>query len=56
MRREAVNRDCVFCKIINGEIPGARVYEDDQCLAIPDLHPQAPVHLLELPKQQFASM
>jgi histidine triad (HIT) family protein len=46
---------CLFCKIIAGEIPAKRVYEDEQCLAFPDIHPQAPVHLLVIPKQHLPS-
>lgn len=43
--------DCIFCKIIKGEIPGTPVYQDDDCIVIPDIHPQAPVHLLVIPKK-----
>ncbi len=42
--------DCVFCKIIGGEIPSNKVYEDDKILAFYDLEPQAPVHVLIVPK------
>ncbi len=42
--------DCIFCKIANGEIPSSKVYEDDKILAFKDLDPQAPVHLLIIPK------
>lgn len=42
--------DCIFCKIINGEIPSNTVYEDDKILAFHDLEPQAPVHVLVIPK------
>ncbi len=42
--------NCVFCKIINGEIPSCRVYEDDKCIAIRDINPQAPVHVLVMPR------
>ena len=47
--------DCLFCKIVAGAIPAERVYEDEWCLAFPDIHPQAPVHLLVIPKQHLAS-
>lgn len=47
--------DCIFCKIVRGEIPAKRVYEDDQVLAFYDLEPQAPVHVLLIPKQHLAS-
>ena len=45
--------DCIFCKIANGEIPSNKVYEDDQILAFKDLNPQAPVHVLVIPKQHI---
>lgn len=47
--------DCVFCKIINGEIPSKKVYEDGRILAFYDLEPQAPVHVLFIPKEHIAS-
>ncbi|MEO7029815.1 MAG: histidine triad nucleotide-binding protein [Acidobacteriaceae bacterium] len=50
------NPDCIFCKIAAGTIPVKRVYEDDQVLAFPDAHPQAPVHLLVIPKLHLASL
>ena len=43
--------DCVFCKIVSGEIPSPRVYEDDKVIAINDLSPIAPVHVLIIPKK-----
>ena len=45
--------DCVFCKIIDGEIPSTKVYEDDRIIAIRDLNPQAPVHVLFIPKEHI---
>lgn len=48
--------DCLFCKIIAGEIPGQTVYEDAEILAIRDIAPQAPVHVLVMPKEHIASM
>lgn len=48
--------DCLFCKIASGAIPVTRLYEDEQVLAFPDIHPQAPVHILVIPKQHFASL
>lgn len=45
--------DCVFCKIINNEIPSKRVYEDDRIIAINDLNPMAPVHVLFIPKEHI---
>ncbi len=47
---------CVFCEIIAGNIPSTKVYEDEQCLAFKDLNPQAPVHVLVVPKVHVASM
>ena len=47
--------DCIFCKIVNGEIPSAKVYEDDTVVAFNDLSPQAPVHVLIIPKEHIAS-
>ena len=42
--------DCIFCKIIAGEIPSTKVYEDDSILAFRDIAPQAPTHILVVPK------
>lgn len=47
--------DCLFCKIVAGEIPSKKVYEDDQCLAFYDIDPQAPTHFLVIPKTHIAS-
>lgn len=47
--------DCIFCKIANGTIPSTKVYEDDLMLAFRDLDPQAPVHVLMIPKAHIAS-
>ena len=47
--------DCLFCKIAAGEIPSTKVYEDDICLAFNDIEPQAPVHILIIPKVHSAS-
>ncbi len=48
--------DCLFCRIIAGEIPADIIYEDDACLAFRDLNPQAPVHVLIIPRQHIASL
>ncbi|MEA4923702.1 MAG: histidine triad nucleotide-binding protein [Syntrophomonadaceae bacterium] len=48
--------DCLFCKIVNKEIPAQIVYEDDKILAIKDINPSAPVHLLIIPKIHLASL
>ena len=47
--------DCLFCKMVAGEIPVNKVYEDDRCLAFYDINPQAPVHFLAIPKQHITS-
>jgi histidine triad (HIT) family protein len=48
--------DCLFCKIINREIPASIVYEDDRVLAFNDINPQAPTHVLVVPKRHVASL
>lgn len=48
--------DCLFCKIIEGSIPSAKVYEDDKMLAFKDINPQAPVHVLLIPKAHIPSV
>lgn len=47
--------DCLFCKIIKGEIPSTKVYEDDKIFAFKDINPQAKVHILVIPKLHIAS-
>ena len=47
--------DCIFCKIIAGSIPSNKVYEDEQILAFHDINPQAPVHVIVIPKQHIQS-
>lgn len=48
--------DCLFCKIANGEIPASRVFEDDVCIAFNDISPQAPTHILIIPRQHIDSL
>ncbi|MBN1595861.1 histidine triad nucleotide-binding protein [candidate division FCPU426 bacterium] len=48
--------DCLFCRIVNGEIPTKKVHEDERYLAFEDIHPQAPVHVLIVPKEHIASV
>ena len=48
--------DCLFCKIIAGEIPSSKVYEDDVCFAFNDIAPQAPTHFLVIPKEHIRSV
>lgn len=45
--------DCLFCKLISGEIPTNKVYEDDICFAFDDIEPEAPVHTLLVPKKHY---
>ena len=47
--------DCLFCRIISGEIPSQRVYEDDYVIAFRDISPQAPTHILVVPKEHIKS-
>ncbi len=48
--------NCLFCKIIAGEIPSTKVYEDDKCLAFRDIAPMAPTHILVIPKQHIGGV
>lgn len=48
--------DCIFCKIVNRQIPSRIVYEDDSILAFHDIDPKAPVHVLVIPKQHISSI
>ncbi len=49
-------KDCIFCKIANKEIPSNIVYEDDKVIAFKDLNPQAPIHILVIPKEHIESL
>jgi len=48
--------DCIFCRIIKGEIPSKKIYEDDEMLAFHDITPMAPVHFLLIPKKHIKSL
>lgn len=48
--------DCIFCKIINKEIPASIVFEDEKMIAFNDINPQAPIHILLIPREHFASL
>jgi len=48
--------NCIFCKIVAGQIPAKKVYEDDEIVAFHDIHPWAPVHILMIPKRHVESM
>lgn len=50
-----MKNDCLFCAIIDGEIPSTKVYEDELCLAFRDINPLAPTHILILPKTHIPS-
>jgi histidine triad (HIT) family protein len=52
----ATTPDCLFCKIASGMIPVKRVYENEAVLAFPDINPQAPLHLLIIPKRHITSI
>ena len=45
--------DCLFCKIVKGEVPSTKVYEDEEILAFKDINPMAPVHILVIPKKHY---
>ena len=47
--------DCLFCRMVNGAIPVTRLYDDADCMAFADIHPQAPVHVLVIPKAHLQS-
>ena len=48
--------DCIFCKIVKKEIPSKIIYEDEKVIAFEDINPQAPVHILVIPKKHIASI
>jgi histidine triad (HIT) family protein len=48
--------DCIFCKIVNKDIPAQAVYEDETIIAFDDINPQAPVHVLLIPKKHYTSL
>lgn len=48
--------DCIFCKIVNKELPSNTIYEDDKSIAFKDINPQAPVHILVIPKKHIRSL
>jgi histidine triad (HIT) family protein len=51
-----MSHDCIFCKIARGELPAKKLYEDDDVVVFPDVHPAAPVHLLMVPKEHFVTL
>src|ERR1017187_5487247 len=52
----SVNRDCLFCKIVDGRIPSDKIYEDENVIAFKDISPMAPVHYLFIPKKHYSSL
>ncbi len=56
MRSDGTDEDCIFCKIVRGEIPSAKVYEDELVLAFKDNRPQAPLHVLVVPKRHIGTL
>lgn len=48
--------DCIFCKIVRGEIPAKKLHEDEKALVFADVNPQAPVHLLVIPREHLSSL
>ena len=53
---QATDPDCIFCKIVRGEIPSRKIYEDDDVLAFHDIQPIAPVHFMLVPKTHIATL
>ena len=51
-----MDENCLFCKIIKGEIPSSKVYEDEEILAFNDINPAAPIHVLVIPKKHISSL
>lgn len=51
-----MSSNCIFCKIVKGEIPSRKVYEDDDLVVFHDIHPAAPVHLLMVPREHFDNL
>jgi histidine triad (HIT) family protein len=56
MEAQMTTTDCIFCKILAGEIPSEQVYKDEQVTAFRDLHPVAPTHVLIIPNKHIASV
>lgn len=51
-----MKEDCLFCKIIDGEIPSAKIHEDNLCIAFNDISPQAPTHILIIPREHISTL
>jgi histidine triad (HIT) family protein len=51
-----MDENCIFCRIVSGQIPSTKIYEDDQIIVFNDIHPKAPIHLLVVPKEHVESL
>lgn len=51
-----MSENCLFCKIVHGQIPSSKVFEDDVCVAFNDINPQAPTHILVVPREHLDSL
>ena len=51
-----MSADCIFCKIAKGEIPADKIYDDEEIVAFRDINPQAPTHVIVIPKKHYASL
>jgi histidine triad (HIT) family protein len=51
-----MDENCIFCRIVSGQVPSKKVYEDDQIIVLNDIHPKAPIHLLLVPKEHVQSL
>jgi histidine triad (HIT) family protein len=56
MTQDGTDPNCIFCKIVRGEIPSKKIYDDAEVMAFHDIRPQAPVHLLIIPKMHIATL
>jgi histidine triad (HIT) family protein len=56
MTQDATEPNCIFCKIVRGEIPSKKIYDDAEVMAFHDIRPQAPIHLLIIPKMHIATL
>jgi histidine triad (HIT) family protein len=56
MTQDATDPNCIFCKIVRGEIPAKKIYDDAEVMAFHDIRPQAPIHLLIIPKMHIATL
>ena len=54
--RGRMDPNCIFCKIVSGQLPSKKLYEDDDLIVFNDIHPKAPIHLLVVPKEHIESL